>query len=112
VRIADEDEIPVDRTFRNALKNDLTHDMDKAREIWRDKLREERKPLLEALDIEYIRADELGDAGAKAAIAEPKQALRNVTKDAAIDAAATPEELKAARPEALNVAVALTPAPL
>src|SRR5574341_31604 len=33
-RIASTD-VPKDRTFRNAWKPDLTHDMPKAREIWR-----------------------------------------------------------------------------
>lgn len=106
VRIADEDEVPADRTFRNALQNDLTHDMGKARDIWRDKLREERAPLLAALDVEYMRADETGDLAAKTAIAKQKQALRDVTADPAIDAAKTPQELKAVRPTAIDVEVA------
>lgn len=86
--------IPADRTFRNALKPDLTHDMEKCREIQRGRLREQRAPLLAALDIEYHRADERGDAKAKAEIAARKQALRDITNDPRIDAAKTPEDLK------------------
>lgn len=98
--------IPEDRTFRQAWTFDgksIVTDMDKAREIKRDILRVERAPLLDALDVEYQKADEADDKDKKAAIAAKRQALRDVTKDAAIDAANTPEELKAVRPAALDV---------
>lgn len=80
----------------------ITVNMDKARGIHRERLRAIRQPLLDALDVEYQRADESGDANGKKAIAAKKQALRDVTKDPAIDAAMTPEELKAAVPAALK----------
>ena len=76
--------------------------MTKAREIKRDQLRAERKPLLEQLDVEFMRAVEAGDAEKQALIAERKQQLRDVTADPAIDAATTPDELKAVWPEALE----------
>jgi len=79
-------------------------DMTKAREIKRDQLRAERKPLLEKLDVEFMRAQEQGDQTKADEIAAKKQALRDVTADPAIDAATTPDELKAARPEALDLA--------
>jgi len=79
-------------------------DMTKAREIKRDQLRAERKPLLEQLDVEFMRAQEQGDQTKADEIAAQKQALRDVTADPAIDAATTPDELKAARPEALDLA--------
>lgn len=101
-RFADESEIPADRTFRNAWKADLTVDMVKAREIHRAKLRDIRKPLLEALDTDYMRADEAGDTALKAQIASKKQALRDVTDDPAIAAATSPEELKAVLPSVLT----------
>jgi hypothetical protein len=51
--------------------------LDKAKEIQKDKLREARKPLLEKLDVDFVRALELG--GDTASIAAQKQALRDVT---------------------------------
>jgi hypothetical protein len=80
----------------------ITINMVKARDIQRDRIRSLREPLFADLDVAYQRADENGDAEAKAAIAARKQALRDATKDPAIDAAKTPEELKAAIPDALK----------
>lgn len=101
-RFVDPEDVPTDRTFREAWKPDLTLDMDRARDIWRDKMRAAREPLLAALDIEYQRADERGDTGAKADVVSRKQALRDVTDDPAIDAAQTPEDLKAVWPDCLS----------
>ena len=102
IRIVERAEIPTDRTFRNALKSDLTHDMEKCRSIWRDKMRDARKRLLAALDVEYQRADETGDAQEKLSVAAAKRELRDVTAVPEIDAAKTPEELKAVWPECLG----------
>ena len=77
-RIVNDDEIPTDRTFRNALKYDLTVDMPKAVSITQDRLRAERKPLLEAQDVLFNRALESG-ADTKAIVVE-KQRLRDITK--------------------------------
>ncbi len=55
--------------------------MKKALEIKKDMVRAERAPLLAALDIEMMRAIELGDAVKQSEIAAKKQALRDVTKD-------------------------------
>jgi len=54
--------------------------IDKAKQIHLDKFRAARAPKLEALDIDYSRADESGDAAKKAEIAAKKQALRDVTE--------------------------------
>ena len=70
--------------------------MQKARDIHRDKVRQARKPLLEAKDVAFMRAVEAGDADAQATVAAEKQALRDATAAAAIDAATTPDALKAA----------------
>lgn len=51
--------------------------LDKAKEIQKDKLRLARKPLLEKLDVDFVRALELGRD--TASIAAQKQALRDVT---------------------------------
>jgi len=77
-------------------------DMTKAVEIKKDLIRAERAPILAALDIEIMRAIEAGDTVKQAEIAAKKQALRDATKDPVILEAVTPEELKAAVPEALK----------
>ena len=88
-RIVNDDEVPSDRTFRNAWKEDLTVDMPKAVVITQDRLRAERKPLLEAQDVLFQRALESG-ADTKTIVAE-KQRLRDITKITAT----TLDELKA-----------------
>ena len=78
----EDDAIPQDREFRNAWcceNGKIYHDMIKANEIKRDKLRVLRKPLLDKLDIDYMRADESGDLKLKQQIADKKQALRDIT---------------------------------
>ena len=90
-RIVNDDEVPSDRTFRNALKYDLTGDMTKAQGITKDRLRAERAPLLTALDVQYQRATE--DGRDTTIIISEKQRLRDVTKLA--DKATTLDELKA-----------------
>ena len=90
-KIVNDDEVPSDRTFRNALKYDLTVDMTKAQGITKDRLRAERAPLLTALDVQYQRATE--DGRDTTIIISEKQRLRDVTKLA--DKATTLDELKA-----------------
>ena len=70
--------------------------MQKARDIHRDKIRAARNPKLAAKDVEFMRAVEAGDTDAQATVAAEKQALRDATAAAAIDAATTPDALKAA----------------
>jgi hypothetical protein len=76
--------------------------MTKAKEIKKDMIRAERAPLLDSLDVQFMRAVESGDTAKQAEIAAKKQALRDATADSAIEAASTPEELKAVRPAALD----------
>jgi len=54
--------------------------IDKAKAIHLNKFREARKPLLEKLDVEYMRALESNDSIKAAEIAAKKQELRDVTK--------------------------------
>lgn len=94
-----------DRTFRGAWRANgkrIDVDMPKAREIQRERLRRMRAPLLEELDVDYMKAGELGNDAAQGLITTKKQALRDVTADPAIEAAQTPEELKAVVPGALH----------
>jgi hypothetical protein len=78
----------------------ITVDMSKAREIWRNVIRAARDPKLAALDIEFQRCLEYGED--TSAIVAQKEALRDAPQDPAIDTAATPEELKAVWPAALE----------
>jgi hypothetical protein len=79
----------------------ITISMSKAREIHRDRLRRLRAPRLAALDVAFIRAMETSDTAHLAEIAKQKQALRDVTADARIDAARTPEALSTVIPDIL-----------
>ena len=67
--------------------------MAKAREIHKDNIRFARKPLLEALDIEFQKALETG-ANTTNIIAK-KNALRDAPADSAIAAASDTDTLKA-----------------
>ena len=67
----------------------------KAKNLQKDRFRQVRTPLLEALDIDYQKADEAADASAKTAVATKKQALRDVTANATLDAASTADEVRA-----------------
>lgn len=103
--LPDDWQAPDDRTFRNAWAFDgkaVSVNMDKARDIHRDRLRALRMPMLEVLDIDYQIADEAENATLKQQIAAQKQALRDVTNDSAIENAKTPEELAAVLPAALR----------
>jgi len=68
----------------------ITINLDKAKAITKDRLRQERAPLLAAQDILYIRATEQNQD--TTAIVAEKQRLRDITKLA--DSANTLEELK------------------
>ncbi len=68
----------------------ITINLSKAKEITKERLRRERKPLLEAQDILFMQAQESG--ADTSAIVTEKQRLRDITKLA--DVATTPDELK------------------
>jgi hypothetical protein len=80
----------------------ITINLDKAREIHKDFMREARAPQLAALDVQFMRAVEQADTTTQAEIAAEKQALRDVTADPDIAAATDVEELKAAWPAILG----------
>ena len=96
---ANEVTVPSDRHFRGAWVlsgSVISEDLDAAKVIFKDKIREVRKPLLDAEDVIYMKALEADDADAKAASVAKKNALRDAPSAAAIDAATTIDELKAA----------------
>jgi uncharacterized protein YdaT len=73
----------------------ITVNINKAKDITKNRLRVERKPLLEAQDVAFQRALESG-ADTTAIVAE-KQRLRDITNQ--VDSMTTVEELKAATVE-------------
>ena len=70
--------------------------MDKAKVITKDRLRDDRKPLLEEQDILFMKAQEAGTS--TSAIVTEKQRLRDITNQ--VDSMTTTDELKAATVEA------------
>ena len=91
--------VPSDRNFRGAWVlngNVISEDIDTAKEIFKDKIREVRAPLLEAEDVVYMKALEADDADAKAASVAKKAALRDAPAASAITNAADIAALKAA----------------
>jgi hypothetical protein len=93
---------PAERTFREAWEATgadtgvIGVNMDKAKDIWREKLRQARIDPLAALDTAYMKALETGADTTQ--IISDKQALRDAPSLASIDAATTPAELKAIQP--------------
>ena len=89
--------VPTNRDFRGAWSlsgSVITEDLATAKEIFKDKIREVRKPLLEAKDVELMKALEAGTS--TTAIATAKDALRDAPAASAISDATTIDELKAA----------------
>jgi len=96
---SDASSIPADRHFRNAWSLSgtvISEDMTEAKNIFKEKIREVRKPLLEAEDVAYMKAMEADDASAKTAAVNKKTALRDAPAASAITNASTIDELKAA----------------
>lgn len=93
-------EVPADRTYRDALRDDgkrLHHDMPKAREIHLGKLRRQRVDVLAELDKRWMAAMGAGDDHAVKAIEAKRQRLRDMPteKAPALEAAQTTDDLKA-----------------
>jgi len=74
----------------------ITVDITKAKVITKDRLRADRKPLLEEQDILFMKAQEAGTS--TSAIVTEKQRLRDITNQ--VDSMTTTDELKAAKVEA------------
>ena len=69
----------------------ITVNLTKAKDITKDRLRADRKPLLAEQDVLFMQAQE-SEADTSAIVAE-KQRLRDITKD--VDSCKTTDELKA-----------------
>ena len=88
--------VPANRDFRGAWVLNgsvISEDLTKAKEIFRDKIREVREPLLEAKDVELMKALEAGSSTTD--IASAKDALRDAPAASAIESATDIAELKA-----------------
>lgn len=105
VREIAKSELITDRTFRDAWSDDATGlhvDMVKARELHRDHMRVARKQAFKALDAEVSKSLALDDKQAAQDAEAKRQELRDVTDMAEIEAATTPEQLKAVWPALLG----------
>ena len=79
----------------------ITINLDKAKEIQKNRWRTARKPILEKLDTQFMRAVETGDTAKQQQIATQKQALRDVTTTD-LSSVTNTEELKNVWPDILN----------
>ena len=71
---------PSDRHFRNAWTLSgtvISEDLAIAKTMFKDKIREVRKPLLEAQDVLFMKAMEDGDSTEQSTIATKKKELRD-----------------------------------
>jgi hypothetical protein len=100
-----DDAIPEDRTFRDAWDDttpELTIDIDmaKARDIHLNRIRIKRNAELSKLDIQAIKAQDVGDAEALTQIRAQKQELRDLpaTLTSTLASAVSVDALKAIQP--------------
>ena len=90
---------PSDRHFRNAWTLSgtvISEDLATAKTMFKDKIRQVRKPLLEAQDVAYMKALESGSSSAQTTAKNEKIKLRDAPAASAITNAKTIAELKAA----------------
>ena len=93
--------MPSDRHFRNAWVFDsaqtaIDEDLTVAKEIFKDKIREVRTPLLEAEDVVWMIAAECNYSDGKVASVAKKKKLRDAPAASAITNAVNITALKAA----------------
>ena len=69
----------------------ITIDISKAKDIWKDKIRDARKPALEKLDVNFVKAQETSSD--TTSIVADKQTLRDLPSQ--VDTATTTDEIKA-----------------
>ena len=65
--------------------------IDKAKEVWKEKIRTARKPVLEKLDVDFLKAQETSSD--TTSIVADKNTLRNLPEQ--VDTATTETEIKA-----------------
>lgn len=102
MEIPDDYPLP-DREFRNAWKQngkEVTHDLEKAREIQLEKIRRAREPKFAELDKEFMIALESGVASEE--IVARKKALRDITEPLKKAVLTSIEDVKRAFPDELK----------
>ena len=95
----DASSMPSNRHFRDAWTLSgtvISEDLATAKTMFKDKIREVRKPLLEAQDVLFMKAMEDGDSTEQSTIATKKKELRDAPAASAITNATTIAELKSA----------------
>lgn len=100
IKVAVAASVPPRCEFRNAMVWDgkqIVHDMGRARDIHRERLRQERQPMLDALDREYNKMIGTKNLTAAEAVEVKRQCMRDITKHPAIDAAKTLDDLRAVK---------------
>jgi len=107
VRVVSVDDIPEDRAFREAWRDDGERpavNMPAARTIHIDRLRVERDARLKVWDIEWSKATAKKDITGADRAENKRQALRDMpqTVQGQLSAASTPDQLKAVRPAILD----------
>jgi len=87
--ICDSEDIPQEAVLFNAWTYDdsvngapINIDVAAAHELWKTEWRRARKPILEKMDVEWMRALEQGNTSLTQEIAAKKQILRDVTATA------------------------------
>ena len=91
--------VPANRDFRGAWSLSgtvITEDLTKSKEMFKDKIREVRQPLLDEEDVVYMKALEAADSDAQVASIAKKKALRDAPAAKAITDADTNAKIKAA----------------
>ena len=68
----------------------ITIDISKAKDIWKDKIRDARKPALEKLDVNFVKAQETSID--TTSIVADKQTLRDLPSQ--VDSATTTDEIQ------------------
>ena len=68
----------------------ITIDITKAKDIWKEKIRVARKPALEKLDVDFVKAQETSSD--TTSIVADKQTLRDLPNQ--VDIATTTDEIK------------------
>ena len=69
----------------------ITINITKAKEVWKEKIRTARKPVLEKLDVDFVKAQETSSD--TTSIVADKQTLRDLPSQ--VDTATTTDEIKA-----------------
>lgn len=88
-KIIDDSELP-DEYFRNAWTYDLTIDLDKAKEIQKDRIRVDREKVFTELDYQFMKA--LEESVDYSDITKQKQELRDLPQK--VDVCKTLDEIK------------------